>query len=229
MQKIKVGILEDELPQAEILMSWLVSDGYQVAHAANGSDFIDMVAVEEPDILILDWQLPDTEGIDVLQRLRGEGVTIPILFATAKNSEQDIVEALQSGADDYLVKPLREQELLARLAAIWRRLGDTNNKKQAIRLGPIEIIPDEHRVLVDGEDVKLTSTEFKLASCVLSNEGKMLSRDFLLSEVWGIGANLDTRTVDMHMSRIRRLLQINAEMGYCIKTIYRHGYRLEKL
>ncbi len=228
MNQISVGILEDELPQAEMLQRWLAEEGYKAFHSTTGEDFVRQVAQQSPDILVLDWQLPDCEGINILSRVRDQlNFTGPVIFATAKDSEDDIVAALKLGADDYLVKPLRKNELSARLDSIWRRAG--GKKTQQLTLGPIEIAIDQHRVYVNGEEVNLTATEFRLAVCVLQNEGNLLSREFLLKEVWGVGADLDTRTVDMHMSRVRRLLKIGPEMGYCIKTIYRHGYRLEKL
>jgi len=228
MPEITVGLLEDEMPQAELLMGWLSGAGYNAFHCDTGKSFIQSVRKQPPDILILDWQLPDCEGIDVLEKLRDtlafEG---PVLFATAKDSEEDVVRGLASGADDYLIKPLRQAELLARLAAIWRRIGHDGDG--CLSLGSIELDRDNKRARIDGEDVSLTPTEFKLAVCLFSNVDKLLSREFLLREVWGVGAELDTRTVDVHMSRIRKLLGIGPDMGYCIKTIYRHGYRLEAL
>lgn len=228
MPPVTVGILEDEQPQAELLKGWLVDAGYAVVHCNSGDSFLDMVANEPADLLILDWQLPDCEGIDVLAKVRGSmQFDGPILFATAKDSEDDIVRGLSTGADDYLIKPLRRAELLARVAALWRRTG--TEAPTTLLLGPVELDMDNRRASVEGEEVKLTPTEFKLAACVFSNIGKLLSRDFLLKEVWGVDAELDTRTVDMHMSRVRKMLKIGPNMGYCIKTIYRHGYRLEAL
>lgn len=228
MPALTIGILEDELPQARMLSDWLADAGYDTFHCDTGNAFLTELENASADLLILDWQLPDCEGIDVLANLRDtQAFTGPIVFATAKDSEEDIVRGLSAGADDYIVKPLRRAELLARLTALLRRSGSPQS--QSIKLGPVELDLDEHRAFLDGEEVKLTATEFKLAACVFKREGKLLSREFLLSEVWGVDAELDTRTVDVHMSRIRKLLKIGPTMGYCIKTIYRHGYRLEAL
>ena len=228
MSSITVGILEDEQPQADLLSGWLVEAGYAVFHCDNGDSFLARLESSPPDMLILDWQLPDCEGIDILeivrQTLKFEG---PVIFATAKDSEDDIVRGLSTGADDYIIKPLRRAELLARLSALWRRSGGDLPEK--LRLGPVELDLANRRAFVGDEEVKLTPTEFQLAACVFTNTGKLLSRDFLLREVWGVDAQLDTRTVDMHMSRIRKLLKIGPNMGYCVKTVYRHGYRLEAL
>jgi DNA-binding response OmpR family regulator len=228
MPPITVGILEDEKPQAELLSSWLMDAGYRVFHWSSGAAFLAGVAENQADILILDWQLPDCEGIDILEKVRQSlHFQGPVLFATAKDSEADIVRGLTTGADDYLIKPLRQAELLARVAALWRRSAE--HRPARLSLGPVELDLDNRRALVDGEEVSLTPTEFDLAACIFSNSGKLLSRQFLLHEVWGVSAELDTRTVDMHMSRVRKLLKIGPNMGYCIKTVYRHGYRLESL
>ena len=229
MTSIAVGLLEDERPQAELLRSWLEPAGYAVTHCETGAAFLAHLGGQQPDILILDWQLPDCEGIDILQQLRQDlGYGGPVLFATAKDSEEDIVRGLTMGADDYMIKPLRKAELLARLSALWRR-STGGQSSEVLTLGPIRLDLAGRLAEVDGQPVKLTSTEFDLAACVLSNVDQLLSRDFLLREVWGIDASLETRTVDMHISRVRKLLQIGPNMGYCIKTVYRHGYRLEQL
>ena len=228
MSALTVGILEDEIPQAKLLAGWLESAGYDVFHCSTGEGFLSHLKDNSADMLILDWQLPDCEGIDILGSLRQKNAfSGPILFATAKNSEQDIVQGLDSGADDYLIKPLRRAELLARLSALWRR--SAGEAEDTLELGPVSLDAVNRRAFVNGEEVKLTPTEFKLATCVFANAGRLLSREFLLKEVWGVDAELDTRTVDMHMSRIRKLLKIGPNVGYCIKTIYRHGYRLEAL
>lgn len=228
MSAITVGILEDEQPQADLLREWLEDAGYRVLHCASGRSFLSRLSEVGADMLIMDWQLPDCEGIDILLQLRKTmDFSGPVLFATAKDSEDDIVRGLASGADDYLIKPLRKAELLARLSALWRRGG--GEAPATLTLGPIELDLSNRRAYVDGEEVKLTPTELDLAACAFANINKLLSREFLLREVWGVDAQLDTRTVDVHMSKVRKVLKIGPNMGYCIKTIYRHGYRLESL
>jgi len=228
MPPVTIGLLEDELPQAEVLLLWLHEAGYNAFHCDTGKAFTAQLQSQKPDMVILDWQLPDCEGIDVLLHMRNDlGFTGPAMFATARESEDDIVRGLAGGADDYLVKPVRRAELLARLEALWRRSG--KKVPDVLRLGPIRLDLGNRQPWVGEELVKLTPTEFDLAVCVFQHEGELLSREFLLKEVWGVDANLDTRTVDVHISLVRRLLKIGPNMGYCIKTVYRHGYRLEAL
>ena len=225
MPPIAVGILEDEQPQAELLSGWLTEAGYEVFHCDTGEAFLCRVADGQADILILDWQLPDCEGIEVLEKVR-ESLHFggPVLFATAKDSEEDIVRGLTTGADDYLIKPLRRAELLARVAALWRRSADEPPSK--LVLGPVELDMDNRQARVDGVEVKLTPTEFKLAACVFSNIGKLLSRDFLLREVWGVAAELDTRTVDMHIARLREKLRDDPADAKVVITVRAKGYML---
>ena len=226
---MRIGYLEDEQSQAELVKSWLLGEGFEVNHADTGQEFIRLLTDNPVDMLILDWQLPDMEGVDVLASVRNQlNSNVPVIFATQRDAEADIVKALQAGADDYLVKPLRKGELLARLDSLARRAGVTNNDSR-IELGPITLDNAAQIVTVNGEVVKLTPKDYQLACCMLRNVGKLLSRDYLLREVWGIDASLNTRTVDVHVSRIRRSLNIGPEIGYCIKTVYQHGYRLEKI
>jgi len=228
MSAITVGILEDDKPQAKLMDGWLTEAGFRVFDCPTGEAFLAELKLQRPQILILDWHLPDCEGIDILLELRNQLLfTGPILFATARDAEEDIVRCLSNGADDYLVKPLRAAELLARVGAIWRRAGI--ERPTTVKLGPIELDCNNCRAYISGEEVTLTATEFKLAVCMFSNVDRLLSREFLLREVWGVDAELDTRTVDMHVSRLRKLLKIGPDMGFCIKTIYRHGYRVQGL
>ncbi|MFV0477899.1 MAG: response regulator transcription factor [Parahaliea sp.] len=229
-QVLTVALLEDEQLQAKQMMSWLEAAGHVVYWGSNHPDFITLIATQKPDVLVLDWQLPDCEGIDVLQEIRGAmGFDGPVLFATAKNSEEDIVRGLTEGADDYLVKPLRQAEFMARLLAVTRRVRVTGNDADEIRLGNLVIDIRNKRVEMEGDEVQLTPTEYRLAKCLFSHIDELLSRDYLLETVWNVTADIDTRTVDLHMSRIRKKLKIGPTMGYNLRTVYRHGYRLEKV
>lgn len=226
---MNIGLLEDDPQQAELVCSWLASAGHSVVHKANGADFIKACKHEPFDMVILDWELPDQTGIDVLITLRQlDKNNRPVLFATQRDSEEDVVTALTAGADDYLVKPLRQAELMARLEAMRRRAG-IEAPSDIINLGPIEIDTRSRTITVNKKAVKVTQKDYEVAVHLLRNIGKVLSREYLLKSIWGVDAALNTRTVDMHVSRIRRSLKINPDMGYCIKTIFQHGYRLEKI
>ena len=154
---------------------------------------------------------------------------IPVLFLTQRDSESDIITALDAGADDYLVKPARPGELTARLNALGRRVSGENEGQEQIEIGPYVINLGKRSIVSSGEEVSLTDKDFDLAVFMFQNVGRLLSRDFLLERVWGISSNINTRTVDTHVSRLRRKLNIKPENGFRIKTIYQHGYRLEKV
>jgi DNA-binding response OmpR family regulator len=226
---LKIGVLEDDPAQAQVLCDWLEDEGHTIQCSFAGREFLTGIAENPVDLAILDWEVPDLSGIEVLRWIREKiGYGLPVLFTTQRDGEDDIVQALHDGADDYLVKPLSKPELMARIHALGRRAG-LMSKSDFLELGPIKIDLNRKEVAVNGEFVKLTNKDYQLACCLLRNVGKLLSRDFLLQEVWGINPAINTRTVDMHMSRVKRSLQIGPEMGYCIKTIYQHGYRLEKI
>ncbi len=228
MGPVSVGLLEDDQPQGEMVGSWLRAEGYACQHFTRGLACLEGLREQPLDMLIIDWQLPDQSGLEVMRDARTVlGFSGPIIFTTARASEEDIVQALSSGADDYLIKPLRQKELLARLSALWRRAG--NHSAESLQLGPISLDLVNQQAWLDGEVIKLTPTEFSLAACMISRVGELLSREFLLREVWGVNACIDTRTVDMHVCRLRKLLKIGPEAGLCINTVYRHGYRLEQL
>lgn len=227
---MKVALLEDNAEQAELVSRWLNERDISVNHHPDCRSFLDAFRKDLFDLAILDWELPDQTGIDVLRQLRVvQGQTLPIIFTTQRDAEEDIVLALNSGADDYLVKPLRKAELLARIDVARRRSGMTNAVDDTLSLGCVTINTTTKEVLVQGDVVKLTPKEYGVALELFQHVGQILSREYLLKRIWGVNAEINTRTVDMHISRVRRSLNINPEMGYRITTIFQHGYRLEKV
>ncbi len=228
---MRICLLEDDLAQADMVLGWLQEAGYSADHGPNSREFLQHMKENSYDLAILDWEVPGMSGVDVLEHLRNalewEGM---ILFTTQRDSETDVARALHAGADDYLVKPLRKEEMLARLVALARRSGNGNAAdNEVINIGPIALHRDAQQITVNNEPVKLTAKDFQLARYMIEHAGKLVSRDQLLKTIWGINETVNTRTVDVHMSRIRRKLGITPEIGYRIKTIYQYGYRLEKI
>lgn len=228
-QVFRVLYLEDEPAQAQVMLSVLDELGYVTTHCTQGSDLLQQIANDEYDLLILDWEVPDLSGIEVLEQVRDfHNWQGPVLFVTNRDAEQDIVAALEKGADDYMIKPFRHFELAARLSALARRAGLLEDD-QDVEIGPFTLVQEHREILLDGEAVALTTKEYELGLLLMKNVGRLFSRKYLLKNIWGIESDISTRTIDAHVSSLRRKLNIRAASGYQIKTVYQHGYRLEKL
>jgi len=185
---------------------------------------------ESYDLLILDWELPESSGIEVLRHVREQGDwQTPILFMTNRDNEQDIVHALELGADDYLPKPVSQEILRVRVNALGRRRGHAPQENSALQFGTYEFLPTEHRLTMAGESIKLTDKEYALALLLFTNMGQLFSRNHILENVWGAGPELTTRTVDTHISRLRRKMALLPENGWRLKAVYNFGYRLEQV
>ncbi len=225
---MRIAYLEDDMAQAELVTHWLQEAGHNCIHLANGRDFMSLLRRDTFDILVLDWEVPDMNGYAVLEEVRASGNRTPVLFATQRDDESSIVGALSQGADDYMVKPTKQAELLARITALGRRAGVAEmDEEKALTVGPWVVDRARRQILLDEDPVKLTDKDYELASYLFQNVGKLMSRAHLLEKVWGIMTPIESRTVDVHISRIRRSLHIRPERGYRIKTVYQHGYRLE--
>ncbi len=224
-----IGFLEDDLQQASLVKEWLEEFSLDVVHSTNVADFKVSLQNHKFDLLILDWELPDGTGLEVLNVVRSKlGQTLPVLFCTQRDNENDVAKALELGADDYMRKPISKVELKARIQALLRRVGGVENK-QVFNFGPYRFDINMGAAFHNEKPVNLTEKDFELAVCLFRNNGRVLSRNYLLESVWGVNASLNTRTVDVHVSRIRKSLGISAGTGYRIKTVYQHGYRLEKI
>ncbi len=221
-----IGILEDDTAQQELYRLWFGTSQHSCACFGAAQDFIHALGTQHFDVLLIDWMLPQSSGEEVLKWVRANlGWEIPIVFITARDNEVDIVTALRSGADDYLVKPPKYLELLARIESLTRRA----RSSPLVRFGVYEINMDLRSILVEGKTTDLTQKEFELACYLFNNPGKLLSRVHLLEKLWGLNADVDTRTVDTHVSRIRRKLGIGPERGWQIVPVYGYGYRIERL
>lgn len=223
-----IAILEDDGDQRALLALWL--DGGQHTSCSFGTtaDFIEGIKKERFDLLLIDWMLPDGTGADVLQWVRQNlGWDMPVVVVTARDDEATVVSALRVGADDYLVKPPKPMELLARLEAVARRVKPGG--LPVLRLGSFEVDVPRHRLSLDGNPVNLTQKEFDLSVYLFQNPGKLLSRDHLLNKIWGINTDVDTRTVDTHVSRLRKKLTLDGSKGWKLTPIYGYGYRFDRV
>ncbi len=223
-----IGVVEDDPAQRELIMA-LVEDG---AHTCRGFDsvaaFQQGLQRETFDLVLLDWMLPDGTGGDVIRWLRQNlGWQLPVVVVTAQEDEETVVSALQAGADDYIVKPPKPLELLARVGAAMRRARP--HTLEVLRVGDYEIDIQRQRLSVGGAPVDTTAKEFDLSVVLFRNPGQILSRDHLLDKVWGRSVDVDVRTVDTHVSRLRRKLELDGSRGWRLKPVYGYGYRLERL
>lgn len=227
---MRIAILEDDPDQAEIVSLWLQDAGYSVACEQSSSGFIRAIRRDSFDLYLLDWIVPVLSGIEVLRKLRSEmGDNTPVIVATVKDKEQSIVRALEAGADDYIVKPMRQAELVARVAAVLRRAGIGATSDPVFDVTPYEVDIRRQSLCLEGEQISLTNREFELAVFFFRNAGKLLSRSHILESIWGIdNESVTTRTVDTHVSRLRRKLKLNEAAGWALTAVYQHGYRMER-
>jgi DNA-binding response OmpR family regulator len=236
-QLVRIGLLEDDLSQIELISLWADEAGDHLQSYTTGKSFREAMNRENFDLLVLDWHLPDTTGIEELDWLRDEQASsTPVIFITSRDSEASVVEALDHGADDYMVKPVNKSVTLARIKALQRRnnmrdlaedqQSGVDDKPEVEIFEPFEVNESERRISVNGEAVKLTNKEFELAVYLFQNAGCLVSRNYLLEFIWGTRADLNTRTVDTHISRIRSKLGINPAVGWQLSSIYQRGYRL---
>lgn len=225
---MRIALLEDDPSQTDLVRLWLGGAGHSVHAYSRGREFMRMLTRDSFDLLLLDWELPDVNGDAVLAWVRTNvRDNVPILFATARDSEEDIVAALRAGADDYLVKPLRKNELLARVEALGRRRRPEAPARQILQVREFEIDLDRRIVTREGTPVDLTQKDFDLAVFLFKNVGQLVSRGHILESVWGRSPDLNTRTVDTHISRLRSKLGLTPDYGWRLAAIYQHGYRLE--
>lgn len=227
---LRVAMLEDDPDQADIVSLWLTDAGYSVNTQAESSGFIRAIRRDSFDLYLLDWIVPELSGIEVLLKLRNEmGDNTPVIVATVKDKEQNIVRALEAGADDYIVKPVKQGELLARVGAILRRAGFGAASNDTFDVSPYALDIRKQLLSLDGEEISLTHREFELAVLLFRNAGKLLSRSHILEAIWGIdNSSVSTRTVDTHVSRLRRKLRLNEGNGWKLIAVYQHGYRMER-
>ncbi len=228
-----VLVVEDETSYVEALMIGLTREGFRVEVAVDGVEALSKFDSVQPDVVLLDVMLPRISGIDVCRQLRKRS-QVPIIMVTAKGAEIDTVVGLEVGADDYVTKPYRMRELVARMRAVMRRQRSGNSadgpelSEGTISVGDVSLDPDEHRVLIDGTEVTLPLKEFELLHLLLANAGRVLSRDMLIDRVWGSDYVGDTKTLDVHVKRLRGKLEADSANPTRIVTIRGLGYKYER-
>jgi len=225
-----IALVEDDSLQCTLIKHWLEDAGHRCHCYPHGDALRNEFPQRNHHLVLLDWELPGHSGLDILKWLRTDTKQdLPVIFLTQRQQEEDIVMALRNGADDYLVKPAREQELLARIEALARRSPSAATEFFPLSIGPFTIHEHNRLLQKDGQPLELTHKEFALATLLLRNIGKLLSREELMTQVWGYANNLNTRTVDTHVSRVRKKLSLIPEEGWQLSAIYQCGYRLDRL
>jgi len=227
---MKIALLEDEEHEGSLLREWLHAEGHEVEWLRSGPEMIVALRRRSFDLMLIDWMVPEIDGEKVLAwAVRNLGGRPPAIFLTAVNDEGAVARVLTLGADDYIVKPPRRRELLARIDAVMRRAHPSARTGRVIEVGRYRIDAVARRIECDGVEATLTAKESELAMFLFDNIGRLLSRDHLLRAVWGLGSQVATRTIDTHMSSVRRKLKLVPENGFRIVSIYGVGYRLEQL
>lgn len=221
----RILVVDDEPDIVALVVYHLAKAKYKVSSATSGSDALALAKRERPALIVLDLMLPGMSGFDVLEQLRSDPDTasIAVLMLTARKDEPDRIRGLELGADDYLTKPFSPQELVLRVGAILRRVSANAAGGDQLRIGPIVIDRSAHRVTVEGHEVELTPTEFKLLLTLAERRGRVQARALLLETVWEAAPDIQTRTVDMHVQRLRTKLH---PAGDLIETVRGFGYRL---
>ncbi len=220
-----IWCVDDDNTIRDIEVYTLTQTGFEAKGFADGISMLEALKTEKPELIVLDIMLPGKDGVDVLKEIRSNPETrkIPVIMATAKGTEMDKIQGLDTGADDYLVKPFGVMEMVSRIKAVLRRC-ELDEKEEVLVIGEITLSDREHLVTVNGEKVVLTFKEFEILKLFMSNPGIVFSRDKLLSEVWGINYFGESRTVDMHIKTLRQKL---GESGSRLETVIGVGYKME--
>jgi DNA-binding response OmpR family regulator len=226
--KIVVGLVEDDEIQAELFSAMLAAADMRAETFKTVEEFRRRYGTESIDVLLLDWNLPGISGIDLLRSLRNEHFSqLPIILLTANSDERDVVYGLQCGADDYIVKPARPAELIARIRAAYRRKNpDTGSGSGLPDTKPFEFDLRERVLRYNGSIIQITEREFDLLIYFFRRTDRIVSRQMLLTDVWKLSSNVNTRSIDTFVSRLRKSQGLSGESGWKLEGVYQHGYRL---
>lgn len=224
----KILVIEDEEPIQTLVQYNLESDGFKVFLTDDGEEALAMAEAHQPDLILLDWMLPNMSGIEILRQLRRDPNmrNIPVIMVSARGEEEDRVRGLDVGADDYIVKPFSPSELIARIKAVLRRIRPALTEK-TLTYADVKIDVDSHRVTRGGKELHLGPTEFRLLHYLMEHAGRVFSREQLLNTIWGQDIYVELRTVDVHIRRLRKALNYNDDLPDLIRTVRSAGYALE--
>ncbi|RQU41318.1 DNA-binding response regulator [Burkholderia cenocepacia] len=224
-----VAILEDIVTQAGVVAGWLNKAGYDTEVRHDGDGFIELVRTQRVDVLLLDWDVPGKSGIEVMRWARESFAdALPIIMMTQHDGENDIVFGLNSGADDYLIKPLRERELVARVNAQARKYYPETQRAKIVEVGKFALDVSAHAATVDGAPVELSLREFEVALMLFESVGRIVSKDMMIKRIWGVVDRKYDATLATYVSKLRSSLGLRAKNGLVITTVYNYGYRLER-
>lgn len=226
---MKIAFLEDDHTFANEITTILQGDGHHVDYFSSGRECLKALNANKYDVAILDWEVPDMAGTEVLASLKIKGNYSPVVFLTCRDAEEDVVAVIESGADDYIVKPPSPKVLLARINALYRRDNARLASRDTHVYGALKVDFDRRKFEIEGEPIKLTEKETDLALYFFSQMGVLLSRAHLTKVVWASSPNIDTRTIDVHVSHLRSKLKLLPQFGWRLISVYHQGYRLERL
>lgn len=224
----KILIIDDEIHIVELLKFNLENNEYKVDYSYDGFDGYLKTKEFQPDLILLDWMLPNISGIDLLKKIRSDETLeqIPVIMLTAKNMEEDKLEGLEDGADDYITKPFSVREVLARITSVLRRYKYTSNEKiEVLKADDIQVNVNKHIVTKNGQEIELTLKEFQILKLLIENKGNVLTRTFLLDKIWGYDYYGETRTLDVHIRHLRK--KIGDNDSKLIETVRGVGYKIK--
>jgi len=224
----KILVVDDEESVRELIELYMKKEGFEVLHAKDGKEALRLNGEHHPDLIILDLMLPGLDGWEVCRQVRATS-KVPIIMLTARAEEVDRIVGLELGADDYVVKPFSPRELVARAKAILRRGTSAAEESEVLTFPGLRIDRTQHRVEVDGDEVHLTPTEFRLLWCLASRPARVFSRAELLDRIWGYDSESDARTVDVHIKRLRQKTKAAESDSFAITTVWGLGYKFETL
>lgn len=223
-KKIKIAVIEDDENLRFLVSHRLTGEGYQVIECADGAVSENLILSEQPDIVLLDWMLPGTQGSDICAHVREKGYEKIIIMMTAKSQDVDKIDAYQFGASDYVTKPFNMDVLVALIENKVKFLVNSN-KSDVSRFGDIEHIPNIHSLIKDGKKIELTILENRILLYFLQNVNKVIKREELMMVVWGYNSDVNTRTLDMHIVRLRKKIEDNPDTPHFLQTVRGIGYR----